>query len=82
MGACPYYQASVRRSGGSKGKPDVHLDRLLEDKYAGETLNQWLCESNKAWHRVRLNQPDSSNWSNSVALSADFISERNLVPDS
>jgi isoamylase len=55
------------------------LSRFFEDKYEGQTLNQWLRESNKAWHGVRLNQPDWSNWSHSVALSAEFVNERNLV---
>jgi len=55
------------------------LSRFFEDEYEGETLNQWLRESNKAWHGVRLNQPDWSASSHSVALSAEFIHERNLV---
>jgi glycogen operon protein len=55
------------------------LSRLFEDKYEGQTLNQWLRESNKTWHGVRLNQPDWSNSSHSVALSAEFINEGNLV---
>ncbi len=33
------------------------LARDFENEYEGETLNQWLRESTKAWHGVRLNQP-------------------------
>jgi isoamylase len=55
------------------------LSRNFEDDYEGETLNQWLRESNKAWHGVRLNQPDWSNWSHSVALSAEIVKERLFV---
>jgi glycogen operon protein len=55
------------------------LSRFFEDKYEGETLNQWLRESNKAWHGVRLNQPDWSEWSHSVALGAELVNEGHLV---
>jgi len=55
------------------------LSHIVEDKHEGETLNQWLRESNKAWHGVRINQPDWSNWSHSVALSAEFVNEGKLV---
>jgi glycogen operon protein len=55
------------------------LSRFFEDEYQGETLNQWLRETNKTWHGVRLNQPDWSKWSHSVALGAEFVNEGNLV---
>jgi glycogen operon protein len=55
------------------------LSRNFEDDFEGETLNQWLRQSNKAWHGVRLNQPDWSTWSHSVALSAEFVKERYFV---
>jgi len=55
------------------------LLRDFQDDYEGESLNQWLRESNKAWHGVRLNQPDWSNWSHSVALGAEIMQERHLV---
>jgi glycogen operon protein len=48
------------------------LSRDLEDDSGGETLNQLLRESNKAWHGVKLNQPDWSARSHSVALSAEI----------
>ncbi|MCU1262408.1 MAG: glycogen debranching enzyme GlgX, partial [Bryobacterales bacterium] len=55
------------------------LSRNLEDDSGGETLNQLLRESNKAWHGVKLNQPDWSAWSHSVALSAEITKEGHLV---
>ena len=55
------------------------LSRNFEDESEGETLNQWLRQSNKAWHGVRLNRPDWSTWSHSVALSAEFVKERHFV---
>jgi glycogen operon protein len=55
------------------------LSHFSGDTHEGETLNQWLRESNKAWHGVRLNQPDWSTGSHSVALSAEFVNEGKLV---
>jgi len=55
------------------------LSRFFGDEYEGETLNQWLRESNKSWHGVKLNQPDWSAWSHSVALGAEFVKEGYLV---
>jgi len=55
------------------------LLRNLEDDCMGETLNQWLRESHKSWHGVKLNQPDWSNWSHTVALSAELVKERLFV---
>jgi isoamylase len=42
------------------------------------SLNQWLRDGNKAWHGVKLNQPDWSIWSHSLAFSADFRRARLL----
>jgi glycogen operon protein len=56
--------------------------RLLRDvqaKYQHESLNQLLRESNKAWHGVRLNQPDWSDWSHSVAFTAELKKEQQLL---
>src|SRR5262245_6032479 len=36
------------------------------------SLNQLLREANKAWHGVRLNQPDWGAWSHSLALMAEI----------
>ena len=55
------------------------LSRNFADETEGETLNQWLRESTKSWHGVRLNQPDWSKWSHSVVLGAEFRKERYLV---
>ena len=42
------------------------------------SLNQLLREANKAWHGVKLDQPDWSNWSHSVAFSAELGKEKLL----
>jgi glycogen operon protein len=55
------------------------LSRNIEGEHHGESLNQLLRESSKSWHGVRLNQPDWSHWSHSVALSAEIIKEGNLI---
>jgi glycogen operon protein len=46
------------------------LLRDLEPERRRETLNQLLADSRKAWHGVKLNQPDWSDQSHSVAFSA------------
>jgi isoamylase len=56
--------------------------RLLRDvqpEYERESLNQLLRESNKAWHGAKLNQPDWSNWSHSVAFGSELKKEKQLV---
>ncbi len=56
--------------------------RLLRDTTAEEqrkTLNQLTREAEKAWHGVRLNQPDWSDGSHSIAFSAEMRHERLLV---
>ena len=55
------------------------LLRDLEAEYQGETLNQLLREANIAWHGVKLEQPDWSNYSYSLALSLEIRRERLLV---
>ncbi len=42
-------------------------------------MNQLLRESNKAWHGVKLYQPDWSNWSHSLAFSAELKKEKQLL---
>ncbi len=56
--------------------------RLLRDvqaEYQRESLNQLLREATKAWHGVRLCQPDWSNWSHSVALTAGLKKDKQLL---
>jgi glycogen operon protein len=55
--------------------------RLLRDvqpEYQRESLNQLLRESNKAWHGVKLFQPDWSIWSHSVAFTAELKNPKQL----
>jgi isoamylase len=56
--------------------------RLLRDvqpEYQRESLNQLLRESMKAWHGVKLYQPDWSNWSRSVAFSFELKNQKQLL---
>ena len=56
--------------------------RLLRDvqpEYERESLNQLLRESNKAWHGVKLYQPDWSNGSHSVAFSLELKKQKQLL---
>jgi isoamylase len=56
--------------------------RLLRDvqhEYQRESLNQLLRESMKAWHGVKLYQPDWSSWSRSLALSFELKTEKQLL---
>jgi len=56
--------------------------RLLRDvqpEYQHESLNQLLRESNRAWHGAKLNRPDWTNWSHSVAFSLELKKERQLL---
>jgi glycogen operon protein len=49
--------------------------RLLRDvspERARQTLNQFIEASNKAWHGTKLNQPDWSDDSHSLAFSSDL----------
>ena len=47
------------------------LLRDLEPERRRETLNQLLADARKAWHGVKLNQPDWSYESHSLAFSAE-----------
>jgi glycogen operon protein len=55
------------------------LLRDLEAEYQSESLNQLLQKSNKAWHGVKLDQPDWSDWSHSFALTAESKKEKHVV---
>ena len=54
------------------------LLRDLEPELRRESLNQVLREATKAWHGVKLNQPDWSDQSHSVAISAQSPNEKLL----
>jgi glycogen operon protein len=54
------------------------LMRDVQPEYQRESLNQFLRESNRAWHGVKLFQPDWSNWSHSVAFSAELKKDKQL----
>ena len=43
------------------------------------TLAQLVQEAHKAWHGTKLNQPDWSDWSHSIALTAQLLEEPILV---
>jgi isoamylase len=55
--------------------------RLLRDVEAEQqrkSLDQTLREARKAWHGVKLEQPDWSDWSHSLALGAELRNEKLL----
>jgi isoamylase len=56
--------------------------RLLRDvqpESHHESLNQLLRESNKAWHGVKLYQPDWSNSSHSIAFSMELKRPKQII---
>jgi glycogen operon protein len=56
--------------------------RLLRDtdhEHHRLSLNQLIREANKAWHGVRLDQPDWSDQSHSVALTSELRKEKLLL---
>src|SRR2546429_7152659 len=65
---------------------DVHrfvtllsAQRLLRDEEPERqrlSLNQLLREANRAWHGVKLGQPDWGNWSHSLAFTAGARNEK------
>jgi glycogen operon protein len=50
------------------------LLRPVEPELRRESLTQLLREANKAWHGVKLNQPDWSPWSHSLAFTSEVKS--------
>jgi isoamylase len=54
------------------------LLRDVEHERQRVSLNTFLHEANKAWHGVKLHQPDWSDWSHSLALGAELRKERLL----
>ena len=60
----------------------LNAQRLLRDATVEKenlTLNQVLRNANRAWHGVKLGQPDWGNSSHSLALSAEAQDERILL---
>src|SRR5262249_18414888 len=53
--------------------------RLARSLGEGETLTHWLSAAKRAWHGVKLNQPDWSPWSHSVALTAELKQDQLFV---
>jgi glycogen operon protein len=52
------------------------LMRDVEHERQRVSLNQWLRDAKKAWHGVKLDQPDWSHYSHSVAFGAELRRER------
>jgi isoamylase len=53
--------------------------RQIGPELEGESLNQLLEGADKAWHGVKLNQPDWSDNSHSLAFSAEIRREKLLI---
>lgn len=56
--------------------------RLLRDigpEQQRITLVQLIASANKGWHGIKLNEPDWSGWSHSIALSAHLTTENSVV---
>jgi glycogen operon protein len=52
------------------------LHRDLGPEFRRESLNELLKAANKTWHGIRLNQPDWSDNSHSLALTVEVHRER------
>jgi isoamylase len=52
------------------------LLRNVEPERERKSLNQLLREADKAWHGVRVEQPDWSDWSHSLAFGANIKKEK------
>jgi isoamylase len=55
------------------------LARDMAEEPGVESLAQLLRESNKSWHGVKLNQPDWSHSSHSIALTAEILKGRLFI---
>ena len=58
---------------------DRRLLRGTEHERQRMSLNHFIRQANKAWHGVRLNQPDWSDHSHSLAFTAEIREENFLV---
>jgi glycogen operon protein len=55
------------------------LRRDVEAERQRKSLDQLIREAHKAWHGVKLLQPDWNDWSHSLAFSAEIKNENLLV---
>ena len=55
------------------------LARDMAEEPGAESLIQLLSESEKSWHGVKLNQPDWSHSSHSIALTAEILKNRVFI---
>ena len=55
------------------------LLRDVEHEHRRVSLNQWIAQARKAWHGVKVGQPDWSDHSHSLALSAQLRGEGMFV---
>jgi len=55
------------------------LARDMAGEAGTETLIHFLRESDKSWHGVKLNQPDWSHSSHSIALTAEIVKDRLFI---
>jgi isoamylase len=55
------------------------LLRTMHHEQQRKSLNRLIREANKAWHGVRLHQPDWSDQSHSLALTAELKQEKVLI---
>lgn len=53
--------------------------RLLRDRWPQKSLNELLRGANRSWHGVKLNQPDWSPFSHTLALCAEIPDEGLLI---
>jgi isoamylase len=57
---------------------DRRLQRDLDPEHHRVSLNQLIAQAHKAWHGVKLGQPDWSSWSHSLAFGAELPREKLL----
>ena len=56
-----------------------YVRRDLGPEYQKKTLNEFLQEATKAWHGTKLFQPDWSDWSHSIAITAELKSTQEVI---
>ena len=58
---------------------ELRVMRQVEHERKRIPLSQFLCEANQVWHGVKLNQPDWSSCSHTLAMSAELKNEGLLL---